>query len=242
MQGFEAEIRQNPTIRTIFLSTIGTGAGGFLIGRWFLAPNATSGADRALSDGVSGPLLVVAAMLVLAVALALVRGREIAPARATRDPFSGLYTRDHAEEAIPSLLARADRAGRHRLALVLISIDYLESIRRRYGVSAVEYVMRLIGVQVLSQTRVGDIAVRYEDGLIAVFLQCDEIDQAVSFGRRVAMLLSGQQLDWGGDVIKISASMGVVLRLPGESMAGLTARAVDRLAQANQSGANQIAA
>jgi len=243
MQGCEAQIRQNPMVRTIVLSTmIAIGIAGFLTGRWFFSHHATAGAGGGGSDSVSGPLAVVAAMSVLTAALVLFRGCEISAASAARDRVSGLYTRGHADEVIPALIARDDRARRNQLALVLMSVDYLESIRRRYGESAVDHAMRLIGGQILGQTRGGDIAARYDDHLVAVFLQCDELDQAVSFGRRVAMLLSGQQLDWGGDVIKISASMGVVLRQPGESLAELRARAVDRLAQANQSGVSRIAA
>ena len=229
-------------VRTIVLSTmIAIGIAGFLTGRWFFSHHATAGAGGGGSDSVSGPLAVVAAMSVLTAALLLFRGCEISAASAARDPVSGLYTWGHADEVIPALIARDDRAGRNQLALVLMSVDHLESIRRRYGESAVDHAMRLIGGQILGQTRGGDIAARYDAHLVAVFLQCDELDQAVSFGRRVAMLLSGQQLDWGGDVIKISASMGVVLRQPGESLAELHARAVDRLAQANQSGVSRIA-
>ena len=225
------------------LSTvIGTGIAGFLIGRWFFGQYSTAGAGGGGPDSVSGPLAVVAAISLLMAALVLVRGREISAASTARYPVSGLYTRGHADEVIPGLIARDDRAGRNQLALVLMSVDHLESIRRRYGESAVDHAMHLIGSQILGQTRDGDIAARYNDQLVAVFLQCDELDQAVSFGRRVAMLLSGQQLDWGRDVIKISASMGVVQWLPGESLAELYARAVDRLAQANQSGVSRIAA
>jgi diguanylate cyclase (GGDEF)-like protein len=243
MQGFQAQVRKNLMVRTIVLFTvIGIGIAGFLIGQWFFSHYSNAVPGGGGPDGVSGPLAVVAAMSVLTAALVLVRRRETSAPGAARDQVSGLYTRDHADEVIAGLIARDDRAGRNQLGLVLMSVDHLESIRRRYGESAVDHAMHLVGSQILGQTRGGDIAARYDDQLVAVFLQCDDLDQVVSFGRRVAMLLSGQQLDWGGDVIKISASMGVVLRLPGESLAGLYARAVDRLAQAMRSEVSRIAA
>ena len=40
----------------------------------------------------------------------------------------------------------------------------------------------------------------------------------VAFGRRLAMLLSGQQIGWRGDLIKVTVGMGVALRRTGESL------------------------
>ncbi|MCB1637103.1 MAG: hypothetical protein KDI51_21130, partial [Xanthomonadales bacterium] len=80
----------------------------------------------------------------------------------------------------------------------------------------------------------------FDDTHLAVFLHCREADQAVAFGRRLSMLLSGQQLDWHGDLIKVTVSMGIALRETGESMEQLNARAAARLAAA--AGPGQIVA
>ena len=107
MQGCEAQIRQNPMVRTIVLSTmIAIGIAGFLTGRWFFSHHATAGAGGGGSDSVSGPLAVVAAMSVLTAALVLFRGCVISAVSAARDPVSGLYTRGHADRGD----TRTDRA------------------------------------------------------------------------------------------------------------------------------------
>jgi diguanylate cyclase (GGDEF)-like protein len=242
MQESESQLQRSQGGRPLsFLAIAGGAIAAVAIGHWFFA-HQTPIASVGDTSAISGALAVVAAMLVITSALVLVRSRELSAASAARDPVTGLYTRGYADEVIATLMARDDRAERSQLALVLIRIDHLAPIRRRYGQSAVDHAMQFIGGQILGQVRAGDVAVRHADHWVAVFLQCDEIDQAVSFGRRVAMLLSAQQLDWRGEVIKISVSMGVVLRLPGEPLSAVCRRADRQLDEAVRSEQGRIAA
>ena len=193
-----------------------------------------------MQAGNQGLLLGIALLAALLAGVAFVRVRRGYADTIARDAVTALYTRQYVDEMVPRLMARDDRGGCSELALVLIGVDFLDDIRQRYGDRVVDEVMRLVGRQICGQARADDLPSRFDDTHFAVYLHCREADHAVAFGRRLAMLLSGQQLDWHGDLIKVTVSMGIALRETGESMEQLNARAAARLAAA--AGPGQIVA
>lgn len=187
-------------------------------------------------------MLLVAALSVIVALTLLLRGRHSNADDATRDPVTGLYSRIYMGEMVPGLIARDDRAGVSQLTLVLLRVDFLDAIRGRHGRPAADRILAVLGRQVRSQTRAGDIPARLDEQGLAIFLQCGEVDQATAFGRRLGTLLAGEQLELGGDVVKISVSTGVAVRRPGESLEMLLARAAEKLALARDAGSNRIVA
>lgn len=164
------------------------------------------------------------ALLLIACALVL-RSHQRRLQSGMRDPLTGLYTAPYAAEALPGLVARDDRAGHSRLVLVRVRIDGIDDIRRRYGGRAVDLVLGTAGRLIRSQTREDDLPVEPDDDGFAIFLHCEELDQAGAFCRRLATLLRSEQLDWHGDVIKVSASAGIAARQIGESIDAVQRRA-----------------
>ena len=92
-----------------------------------------------------------------------------------RDPRTGLFTALYAAEALPVLVARDDRAGQSRLVLVLVDIDGIDDIGRRYGGRAVDLVLGTAGRLIRSQTREDDLPVEPDDEGFAIFLHCEEL-------------------------------------------------------------------
>lgn len=180
-------------------------------------------------------------VLLFAAAGLLTRGRVSQTAEnPLRDAPTGLYNRLYTDEVVPGMAARHDRSGESQLAMLLLKIDFLDDIRRRYGQAAVDAVLALLGRHVLGQSRDGDIAAHIDAERVVVFVRCQEVEQATAFGRRLSMLLAREQLDWRGDVIKITSSMGVVMRDLGESMDSLYERATANLNAARACGPNSI--
>ena len=184
-------------------------------------------------------LLLAAGCLVAATALRL-RGRH-RPSGGTQDPLSGLFGPRRVAEVLPDLLARDDRAGRSRLALVRVEIDFIGGFQERYGKDAAEGVLVAIGRHILSQTRGVDLPTVDEGQGFSVYLRCTEVEQAGAFCRRLATLLRSDQFEWGGEVIKLSASMGVALRQVGEPLDAFQGRARQKLADAKAGGGGRIA-
>jgi diguanylate cyclase (GGDEF)-like protein len=237
MQASNATDRPDPTGRVAPLFGFAVcGSAGFVVGfRLAAEPSGFGNGPARLAL-----VLVVAGVLMTAAWVLVSRLRRAASDVALRDATSSLYNRVYMDEMVARLAARDDRAGRSQIALVMLRIDYLEQIGLRYGQSAADRVLGLVGRKIRSQAREGDIAARFDQQTLAVFLQCEEAEQAVAFGRRLATLLGAEQLDWRGDVIKVTASMGVAVRALGESVDALSGRAAARLAQASGSGSGRI--
>lgn len=221
--------------QTRWMSLAAVGLVGLVLGAWF----ARSGATIATAQGL--PLWGLFAILVVIAGGAWARTRRAAEvADAHRDPVSGLYTQAYADEAVGAMIVRDDRAGGSRLALVLLRSDYDEQTHERYGDAGLRAERRFLGEQIRGQIRAGDLPSHLGDNMVAVYLGCEETEQALAFARRIGMLISGQQIDFHGDVIKVSASMGIVQRLPGESHDALVARAAERLGAARRAGAGSL--
>jgi len=244
VDGTTAALQHNPATRlSQVLVVTALVLAGYAIAHWMTA---ASPADTALPpyppvmpDQSAAALLVAGSCLVGAMVLRL-RGRRRALADA-QDPLSGLFAPGHAAEVLPGLLERDDRTGRSRLALVQIEIDLIEGLRERYGKDATDGVLADVGRHILSQTRGVDLPTVGERRGFAVYLRCTEVEQAGAFCRRLATLLRSDQLEWGGEVIKLSASMGVALRQIGEPLDEFQDRARHKLAEAKTAGGGRIA-
>jgi diguanylate cyclase (GGDEF)-like protein len=214
--------RRSPLI--LWSTIAGMVLAGLLLGYWWSDIWPARGETPAALQPIAwlGGLLLVA----LPVYVLVSRRSRAGAVDPLRDPVSGLYRREHADAFIGRQLAREERAGVSRLALVLIRIDYLNDIRERHADAVVDEVIGLVGGLVQGQTREGDLPVRHAADLIAVYLDCDEIDQAQAFGRRISVLLMNQQLDRRGDVIKVDVSLGIALRAGGEDINSLFRRAM----------------
>lgn len=154
--------------------------------------------------------------------------REVAALGIT-DSISGLYLEGHGDELVSRLVARDDRSGQSATMLVVLRVDLLEQLVARYGRDVTDIVVQAVGHQVRGQIRNTDIAVQVPGYRFGIYLHCNEREQALAFCRRIAMLLQAQQIAWQGDEIKLTVSMVVAPRRPGEPLAHLKQRALLRL-------------
>ena len=173
-------------------------------------------------------LLALAASLIVAAFVLAGRVQRASVEGLLRDPATGLYRPDYVSEAAGQLIAHDDREGRSRLALVLVEIDFLDDIRQRYGRFAADELLVRVGCHVRGQARETDLPMRDADCFM-VYLRCEELEQAHAFNRRLSMLLSAEQFELRGDVVKISVSMGATVRHPGEPLASVQQRAAAEL-------------
>jgi GGDEF domain-containing protein len=135
-----------------------------------------------------------------------------------------------ANEAAETLIARDTRIGQSRLVLVVIVLGDAEALVRRYGKGPIERLLALIADTLKTQCRGADLPFRLSSRELAVYLHCGGLEQAEAFERRIEMLLSSQQLDWQGDVLKPTVKMGMAAHKPGLRVEDLRAAARQRLA------------
>jgi diguanylate cyclase (GGDEF)-like protein len=238
MDSSAATIRNNPAARkAAYMALIGMGLLVSVVAGWLrfgadrsvsADPHIAAGTETAMTLSLGGDAAAIVAvgfiLLLAACAMLLqsLRDRALSP---LRDPLTGLYTRFFADEVLQGLAARDDREGCSRLTLVRVDVETIDELRHQYGGAAVEHVMAAVGRHIRSQTREEDLPVEPDERGFVIYLHGEEPDQARAFCRRLATLLRCEQLDWHGDVIKVSADMGITVRKVGESLADLHQRA-----------------
>jgi diguanylate cyclase (GGDEF)-like protein len=122
-------------------------------------PEARRELAQALADGVS-------------LALANLALREKLRNQALRDELTGLHNRRFLEEALPRLVAHAERRGAP-LAVLMLDLDHFKQVNDRYGHAAGDAVLREVGALLLARLRRMDMACRYGgEELLVVIPDC----------------------------------------------------------------------
>jgi len=80
--------------------------------------------------------------------------------QAIRDPLTGLYNRRYLNETLEREIARAERE-KYPISFVMIDIDRFKNINDTFGHARGDVVLRKFATQLLSQTRIVDIACRF---------------------------------------------------------------------------------
>ena len=218
-------IRLKPVARPLNRAPVRVG----LIGCSLIGLSMVVGLDASRVAGVSSTAAPAAGTLLLfgGILLAVFAGVWLWRSRIpgndpdVLDALTGLYKRDYADRMVQARLEENRVDAPLRVALVVMQLDPMDRIEARYGRAAVNELLRLLGAQIQGQVRSGDLAVRYTSRRLGVYLYCREIEQAQAFGRRIAMLSAAQQLDWQGDIIKVTVAMGIALHMPDETLAHL---------------------
>ena len=245
--------RDNPAaFRATLMGLAGMGLLFYVVSGWLdggsqviiTAYDATAPVQTQVSPG--GPLAAIAMLvgfvLLLVACVLLLQSRQTVSASVLRDPLTGLYKRLYAEEALPGLAARDDRNGHSRLALVQVEVESIDELRYRYGIGAVDMVMATVGCHIRSQTREDDLPVEPGRDGFEIYLHCEDIDQARAYCRRLATLMRSEQLDWHGDVIKVTVTTQITLRKLGESIEALQKRSRTPSSSAREQRGNRIEA
>jgi len=227
------------------MALMGIGLVGYVIGGWFVPRSEPAAAATAYggmpteatvgaaTGGAAFAVLAIGFGLLLVASALVLRSSQSLSQAVMRDPLTGLYSRFYAAEALPGLFARDDRSGHSRLVLVRVEIDGLGDIRRRYGSRAAAFTISTVGRHIRSQTREDDLPVEPDGEGFAIYLHCEEADQARAFCRRLTTLLRSEQLEWEGEVIQVSASMWITVRQVGETNDAMQQRSSTGLGQAD---------
>lgn len=253
MDGMITAPQRNPTtVAAMVFAGAAVVLGGYAILLWWDAIpllRSVSGPAPEAADPVwgafgvpPGTALLIAGLCLSAAVTLFWHARHSPSHDLGLDAKTGLYSPEYAARAAAGLIARDDENGRSRLALVQVRIDQLDDVRRRLGPAAADQLTMTIGRHIRSQTRGVDLPALTRGNDFVVFLRCAELEQTTAFCRRIATLLRADQLEWKGEVVKVSASMGVALRRPGEALEALQARARQNLATAQEDGPGRIVA
>lgn len=156
---------------------------------------------------------------------------------ALHDQLTGLFNRHFLDQRIPELFAQCDQQGRS-VAVIAIDIDHFKNINDTHGHHVGDQVLEAVAQVIQESGRKDAIAARL-GGEEFMLLQPD-VDLVRGAMRAEGMRHRLETLRPAG--IRVTASMGVVLRDKGEAFDQLLQRADRLVYAAKQQGRNQVMA
>ncbi|GFJ93917.1 GGDEF domain-containing protein [Phytohabitans rumicis] len=157
-----------------------------------------------------------------------------------RDPLTGLWNRRHLERRLPELL-RAAGGRAEPVSIGLIDLDHFKQINDKYSHSAGDAVLRTVARILDQDTGPAVFAARLGgEEFLAVFLDSDERATLAACERLRRMIANHPWADQ--DVaLPVTASVGVAVAVPGDTMSTLLRRADEHLYEAKRAGRNRVA-
>jgi diguanylate cyclase (GGDEF)-like protein len=132
------------------------------------------------------------------------------------DALTGLYNFRFLCETLPLEMERARRSFQP-LSLILLDIDYFKSFNDQWGHEAGNLALQHLARVIMQTLRKLDFACRFGGEEFAVILPNTDLRQAVSVAERLRESLAAASLNLpGGDIVKITASLGVDQFSPGK--------------------------
>lgn len=180
-------------------------------------------------------------LILQAAAVALSRQLKIQNLRAAAviDPLTGCYNRREFENQLRRSLSGAVR-HQTKLSVFMFDLDHFKTVNDTYGHPAGDQVLRQISALVKQNMRSGDILARYGgEEFIAILPETDKI-KAMELADRLRVIISGKQISFGQDHIRITASFGVAEMDPQASMEKIIQDADAMLYKAKLSGRNTV--
>lgn len=162
-----------------------------------------------------------------------------AEVEARTDYLTGLPNRRHFLECLTRDIAQSERHNLP-LALIMIDIDYFKEVNDQYGHAAGDEVLRRISEQLQVHIREGDVVARMGGEEFAVACLNTEQQEALALAHRLCRGVEAQTVEYDGDAIRVTVSIGLAAHEPGEGVNGLLRKSDLALYEAKHRGRNTV--
>jgi len=190
--------------------------------RWHMAPRSAAVVPLIANGDVIGVISVwndqpiaepaVHDLEVLApyAALQFLHARDFGEMRqkAQHDRLTGLNNRQRFDERISQEAGRFQRYG-SGYALLLIDVDHFKSFNDTHGHQAGDLVLKEVARCISASLREVDFAARYGGEEFAVVAPEANLSAAVEIGERIRTRIAEAEVLWQGEVLRVTASVGV---------------------------------
>jgi diguanylate cyclase (GGDEF)-like protein len=158
---------------------------------------------------------------------------------ATIDPLTGCANRRHFIERAHELVALGER---HALpvSLIIMDLDHFKRVNDTHGHPAGDEVLRLAGRTSRDHIRAADLLGRIGGEEFALLMPHTSADGARLFADRLRQAIGEAEAEIDGGRVRITVSLGLAERRPGESFDQLYARADAALYAAKAGGRNRV--
>ena len=214
-------------------------------GAYLVAVVASSGPSLLTADGLGRVAFnLVALGLVTYVAWVIGREQRRAREEALRlsrfDTLTGLTSRGFLISTVEREIPRAARTGRP-FALMMIDLDGLKAANDRFGHDSGDKLLQSVADVIRGDVRVTDVAARYAGDEFVLLLPDTDLAGALRVADKVRVDISRLALPHDGQVIRTSASIGLVTYPDdGRTWTELMRRADLAMYEAKRRGRDQV--
>jgi diguanylate cyclase (GGDEF)-like protein/PAS domain S-box-containing protein len=160
--------------------------------------------------------------------------------QAIRDPLTGLLNRRYLSEMLTREIGRAAREG-SPVSFVMLDIDGFKLINDLRGHATGDLILRVLGSQLLAQTRPGDIVCRYGGDEFLLVLTNTNLEVATERAEHWRATFEASSTELMGLSETVSISVGVATYpLHGESIEQVFAAADAAMYAAKAAGRNRV--
>ncbi|WP_321528537.1 sensor domain-containing diguanylate cyclase [Sedimenticola selenatireducens] len=161
--------------------------------------------------------------------------------QATHDALTGLGNRHYFQRHFRDELLRKDRYQRDS-AVLLLDLDHFKKVNDRYGHDAGDFVLMRVSQLVKAQLREVDVPARWGGEEFCILLPETTLDDALAAAERIRAGLAREPLDYQGEAIEVTASIGVTtLNADDRRIEPVIKRADAALYRAKRDGRNRVA-
>jgi len=153
------------------------------------------------------------------------------------DVLTGVLTRQMMEGHLHENLGLN---ARHPVpfCIICVAVDDLVHIRERFGRPAVDAALRTAAQAIHGGLRPTDFVGRWSDlGLLAILTACDE-SEVTKVGERLRKLVHCSGINWWGDSVRITISIGATPAHDNDSVESIVARAQQALRESSSPPGN----
>lgn len=158
---------------------------------------------------------------------------------AVTDELTGLLNRQ-ALETVFGQIEKDIKRKPFSLSVMIIDIDHFKHVNDTYGHLVGDKVLVATAGVIRASLRQSDVTARWGGGEFIVVLQDCAIAEAGNIAEQIRKAIEASQIEWKGQVIKVTASIGLSQLDPEESLQDLFIRTDDALYRAKSAGRNCV--
>lgn len=158
---------------------------------------------------------------------------------ALHDPLSGLPNHNYLESFLGYKMSEYRHFGR-MFALAVADIDDFEQFRRDYGKTAGDELLKNIGTSIRKNMRRADLVGRWEERQFVGIYTIDKTYDAPIFAERIRQAIVSTEIEAKGTRHKVTASVGLTVPKPSDSVPSLIRRAVKLMEDSKAAGKDRV--
>ncbi len=158
---------------------------------------------------------------------------------ASTDKLTGLINRQELDRQLLQLQDSQQHNARP-LCAILLDLDHFKNINDQHGHLAGDAIIQATARVIRSQLRNNDIVARWGGEEFLIILRDCPLPDAQKLAGLVRTAIENASVEWQGQQLRITASLGLAEHKPNESMDSLFTRADEALYRAKNAGRNRV--